>query len=149
MFHWVLYTAPFTFTNLKSYDIFGKYMRQNLKLDSKNSGVFFHVISQAIFLCLFLLLLLRFFQLMTSTICLYFSGPNSLCRGLSNGNYVLRIFSTVYTNYYLTCSNYHAFCRPCAPTHPPLVYSSYCDKCLSAKNAGKCNHNYSPAHTQN
>ena len=85
---------------------------------------------------------------LNKTIYLYFSGPNSLCRGLSNGNYVLRIFSTVYTNYYLTCRNYHAFCKPCAPAHPPLVYSSYCDKCLSAKDAGKCNHNYSSAQKQ-
>ena len=142
MFDWVLYTPLFTFTNLKPRDIFEKYMRERF---SKY---------RCIFPCLFLGYNSRFvftfaapfFQLITSfnkTIYLYFSGPNSLCRGLTNGNYVLRIFSTIYTNYYLTCSNYNAFCRPCAPAHPPLVYSSYCHKCLSAKDAGKCNQNYS------
>ena len=66
-----------------------------------------------------------------------FSGPNSLCHGLPDGNYALTVLSTYYPNYFLSCSNYIAYCRPCAPAYPPLVYSQVCDQCLSAYDAGK------------
>ena len=67
----------------------------------------------------------------------WFSGPNSLCHGLPDGNYELTVNSIYYPNFFLSCSNYIAYCRPCAPAYPPLVYSQACDQCLSAYNAGK------------
>ena len=68
---------------------------------------------------------------------MWFSGPNSLCSGKEDGNYVLQINSIIYKNYFLQCKGYIAFCRQCAPAYPPLVYSQVCDQCLSAYDAGK------------
>ena len=75
--------------------------------------------------------------LYSHNISFWFSGPNSLCRGRPDGNYDLTVYSVYYPNYFLSCSDYIAYCRPCAPAYPPLVYSQVCDQCLSANNAGK------------
>ena len=61
----------------------------------------------------------------------YVLGPKEFCNGKPpHGNFKLIINSVLLPNHYLACSGGFAYCMPCAPASPKLVYNEKCDKCL-------------------
>ena len=66
-------------------------------------------------------------------------NDSSLCSGLSDGNYELRINGALFPMNFLSCVAGIPYCRFCPdPNGPLLYYTPACDQCLSLADFSKC-----------